>query len=132
MNVLSAIGNVGKDAEVRMTAGGQKAFVVWSVAMTSGYGDRKKTIWLDCTGFGKRFETVAPYIKKGDRIGVTGELGTREYQGKTYCTLEVREVTLLGDHRNDEPAKREPTPQTSGQSAVPAGHDDFDVDPVPF
>lgn len=95
MNLLSCIGRVGKDAVVRRTQDGE-AVASFSVAVDSGYGDKKKSFWLDCSFWGKRAETVGPMIKKGDRIGLTGELATREYEGKTHLTLRVGDVTLLG------------------------------------
>ena len=47
MNVLTASGNLGKDAEVRSAGGTSVAS--FSVAMKSGYGDKQQTIWLDCS-----------------------------------------------------------------------------------
>jgi single-strand DNA-binding protein len=79
----------------------------------SGFGDNKTTVWLDCTLWGDRGEKLAPMILKGDRIGVTGELGTREHDGKTYVTLKVADVTLLGNKKPDQesrPARSESLP----------------------
>lgn len=95
MNQFNCIGRVGKDAVVRHTAGGD-AVASFSVAVDTGFGDSKTSNWFDCSFWGKRAETVGPMIKKGDRIGLAGELGTREHQGKTYLTLRVGDVTLLG------------------------------------
>ena len=105
MNNCNFIGRVGRDAETRYTQGG-KAVTGWSLAVDSGYGQNKTTIWLDCTLWGERGEKVAQYITKGSQVGVTGELGTREHDGKTYITLDVRDVTLLG--KSDKPAQAKP------------------------
>lgn len=95
MNVLTCIGRVGKDAVVRHTQAGEPV-AGFSVAIDAGFGDKKSSTWLECSFWGKRAETVGPMIKKGDRIGVVGELATREYEGKTFLTLRVSDVTLLG------------------------------------
>lgn len=95
MNNCNFIGRVGKDAVTRFTQGG-KAVTGFSLAVDRGWGDRKETVWLDCSWWGERGTKVAEHIKKGDRLGVVGELGTREHEGKTYVTLDVRDVTLLG------------------------------------
>ena len=95
MNSYNAIGRVGKDAVTRFTQGGDPV-TGWSLAVDSGYGDKKQTLWLDCSLWGKRGEKVAEYITKGSQLGVTGELGTREHDGKTYLTLRVAEVSLIG------------------------------------
>ena len=97
MNSWNVIGRVGKDAVSR--SGGTSVVAGWSLAVDSGFGDKKQTIWIDCSMWGQRAEKLAPMILKGDRLGVQGELGTREHEGKTYITLKVSEVTLLGDKR---------------------------------
>lgn len=95
MNNCNFIGRVGKDAVTRHTQAG-KAVTGWSLAVDKGWGDRKETIWLDCSLWGERGEKLAQHITKGSQLGVTGELGTREHDGKTYITLDVRDVTLVG------------------------------------
>jgi len=120
MNSFTGIGRIGKDAAVRYTSSGA-AVTGWSVAIDTGFGDKKTTTWLDCSAWGERFTKVSEYIRKGDRIGVTGEIGTREHDGKTYVTLNVRDVTLLGE-------KREAAPK-AGKSAPPS---DDPEDEIPF
>lgn len=95
MNNLSIVGRVGRDAQVRHTQAGDSV-AGFSVAVDSGFGDKKQTLWLDCSVWGKRADAIAKHIKKGDRIAVVGELGTRDHEGKTYLTLRASDVTLLG------------------------------------
>ena len=116
MNVFSAIGRIGKDAVTR-NAGG-KPVTGWSLAVDKGWGDRKQTIWIDCSAWGERYEKLAAYIVKGSQLGVTGELGTREYEGKTYLTLDVRDVTLLGGRSSET---RQDSHSPSARTPVPSG-----------
>ena len=100
MNVLNAIGNIGKDAELRFTDKGDPV-AQFSFALTSGYGDKAVTTWLNCNLWGKRAETLAPMLSKGTKIGITGELTNRKYaakDGTEKYSLEVRinDLTLLG------------------------------------
>jgi single-strand DNA-binding protein len=120
MNSFTGIGRIGKDAQVRYTQSGA-AVTGWSVAIDTGFGDKKTTTWLDCSAWGERFTKVAEYIRKGDRIGVTGEIGTREHDGKTYVTLNVRDVTLLGDKR-----------EAGAQKSAPAPSNEDPNDEIPF
>lgn len=143
MNTLSIIGNLGGDCEVRYTQAG-KAVGTFSVAITSGWGERKKTTWVRCTLFGDRAEKLAPYIHKGDRIGVCGELELQEWEkkdgtkGSTVCCI-VRDVTLLGDKNasRTEPASGAGSSQPSANPEAGAGNPatnaggDFDDD-IPF
>jgi len=100
MNVLNAIGNLGKDAELRFTDKGEPV-AQFSFALTSGYGDKAITTWINCNLWGKRSETLAPMLKKGQQVGIVGELTNRKYtakDGTEKYSLEVRitDVTLLG------------------------------------
>ena len=95
MNVLVVSGNIGRDAEVRNAGGTSVAG--FSLAVKSGYGDKAQTVWVDCSIWGKQAESgLVQYLKKGQFVVVTGELGTREHEGKTYVTLRVNNVTLGG------------------------------------
>ena len=133
MNVFNCIGCVGKDAVERFTQGG-KPVTGWSLAVDNGFGDNKQTIWLDCSWWGERAGKVAQYITKGSQLGVTGELGTREHDGKTYITLNVRDVSLVGgkqDTGNGTP--RSNAPKAQRRDPVPVGADvPFDDENIPF
>ena len=95
MNVFTASGNIGRDAEVRNAGGTSVAG--FSLAVKSGYGDKAQTVWVDCSLWGKQAESgLVQYLKKGQFVVVTGELGTREHEGKTYITLRVNNVALGG------------------------------------
>ena len=136
MNNCNFIGRVGRDAVVRHTQGG-KAVTGWSLAVDRGWGDNKQTTWMDCTIWGERGEKLAEHIRKGDRLGVTGELGTREHDGKTYVTLDVRDVTLLGgkpDTGNGTPRQSAPraTQRPAPATAQSDGFVDNELDDIPF
>ena len=128
MNVLNAIGRVGRDAVTRHTHAG-KSVTGWSLAVDHGWGDNKQTVWLDCSLWGDRGERLAQYITKGSQLGVTGEIGTREHDGKTYVTLNVRDVTLVGGRGESGGRAQSPTQRQAPQQS--AG-DDFPDDAIPF
>ena len=102
MKQITIAGGIGKDAVIRRTSDGD-AITGFSVGVNDGYGDKKRTIWFDCSIFGKRGEKLADYLTKGSRVVVSGEFGTREYEGKTYFTVRVNEIELMGGgERKDE------------------------------
>jgi len=129
MNNLSAIGNIGKDCELRFTPNGDPV-AQFSFALSSGYGDKQVTTWLNCSIWGKRAETLAPMLLKGTKIGVTGELTNRPYVKdgveKYSLDLRVNDVTLLGKKSDD--ASTSNAPRQDMQSNDPM---DFDSD-IPF
>ena len=125
MNQLNAIGNIGKDAEIKYLPKGD-AVATFSFALTSGYGDRQVTTWLNCSIFGKRAETLAPMLTKGTKVGVTGELTNRKWQDKEgndrfSLELRVNDVTLIGGKQDGG----------KESSSAPAADDDFDQS-IPF
>lgn len=92
VNVWTFSGNLGADAELGSTPSGEKV-CRFRVASKSGYGDRAKTDWVDCSYWGKRGESVAQYLKKGGKVTVSGELQLSEFQrrdGTPGAKLAVR------------------------------------------
>jgi len=77
------------------------AVVSFSVAVDFGYGEKKGALWPKCTIFGKRGEAVAPYLKKGQQVAVSGELSESKWTNKEgveqkSLELRVNDVTLVG------------------------------------
>jgi single-strand DNA-binding protein len=101
MNKFCFTGNLGREAEVRYTQSGT-ANCSFPVAVSSGYGDKKKTTWVRCTIWGKRAESKLPeYLTKGTQVAITGELSTSEYTpdgGEKRFNVEVNvsDVDLIG------------------------------------
>ena len=130
MNNLNAVGNIGSDAEVRFTKEGT-AIASFSFALSSGYGDKKKTTWLRCSVIGKRGETLAPMLTKGSQVAITGEISLNEYvskDGSNKSSVEclVNNLTLLG--KKDAAAPREAS-KANGYQNQPL--DELDSD-LPF
>lgn len=96
MNNFTQLVRLGKDAEVKKT-GTDKSVTGFSAAFDFLGADKEKhTLWLDCSAWGERFVKVSAYLKKGALVLVQGQLGQRTYEGKTYLTLNVRELQLCG------------------------------------
>jgi single-strand DNA-binding protein len=117
MKNITLAGNIGKSAELRSTGNGDKV-AGFSLAVDDGFGDKKRTLWFDVSIWGKRAETLAPMLVKGGKVCVSGDLSTREHEGKTYLTVRAAEVTLMSArqdygtdtaprHRDDTPARRD-------------------------
>jgi len=130
MNSWSFSGNLGKDAVQRFTTGGDSV-VSFSVGVKSGFGDKATTTWANCQMWGKRGESVLPYLNKGQLVGVSGEATLREYDrkegGKGYSLdVRVNDVTLLGK-KDDAPARQAP----ASSKTEPSNFEDFESD-IPF
>lgn len=86
---LQFIGQLGKDAEIREV--GQTKVINFSVAVSFGYGEKKSTIWVECSKFGEK-TGIADYLKKGTKVYVSGEpsIRTWEKDGKSGASLNLR------------------------------------------
>lgn len=120
MKVCTIIGRVTKDSQIQENERG--GFLKFSVAVDDGYGANKGTIFFDVdynrTG-------IAQYVTKGTQVGVSGELKTREYNGKTYISIRANDVKLLGGGKREQQGSF----QQHNQASAPA--DDFG-DQIPF
>ena len=152
MNVWTFTARVGADGELKSTQNGDQ-LLSFHAANTVGFGDKKTTLWVDCTMWGKRAVSVAPYIVKGQQVAVTGEVTLREFQKKdgttgTVLAVRVAELELVGSKPGDQQGQPKPPPQQpkpsnggyggnngnrgyAGQKPQSGGYDDMDQE-IPF
>lgn len=133
MNSLNAIVRLSKDAELRFLSDGTPVAQL-SMAMTSGYGDKAVTTWVNGSIFGKRAETLAPMLLKGQQVGVTGEITNRKYvakDGTEKYSLEMRitDVKLLRKANVSDSKENASAPTTNASASDP--FDDLSSD-IPF
>jgi len=94
MNNCNFSGRLPRDAELKEV--GQYKVCNFSIASDVGYGENKKTLWIDCAIWGKQGESLVQYLSKGQQVFINGELSTREYDkdGMTKTSLTVRVNSL--------------------------------------
>ena len=73
MNKVILLARLTRDVEVTYTQQGT-AIAKMGLAFDSGFGDNKKSSFIDVTAFGKRAETINQYFSKGSRILIEAEL----------------------------------------------------------
>lgn len=131
-NVMSFIGTVGRDCEVKHTPAGMAILTV-SVANNTGYGDKKKTTWFRVNLFGKRAEgQLQDFLKKGTSVFISGELSQSEYTAKDGTTKVILEVNAnIIDLVGSKQMPSQPNAQPVRTAPAPTGYDDFNDD-LPF
>lgn len=73
MAILSGLGRLGGDPKMQYTDNGTaKTFM--KLAFTSGFGDKKKTMWLSATAWGTMAEHLNKFLQKGSFINFVGEV----------------------------------------------------------
>lgn len=110
-NKIIAIGNLGRDPELRYTPQGD-AVCDFSIAVNDRRRDKSGeyqdiTTWFKVTLWGKKAETASKYLTKGRPIYVEGKLQVEEWtdrDGKSRQTLVIQgsDLHFIGDSRGEE------------------------------
>ena len=121
MNKLIISGRLTRDAEVRFIPSGTPV-MSFSVANNTGFGEKQKTHFFDCSMFGKRAEgKLKDYMLKGQQVVVEGEISLNQYQkkdgtGGASLNVFVNNVELMGSNQ-----------QSGSQPSAPASNEDDDL-----
>ena len=111
MNKIIVIGNVGRDPEMRYTAGGQAvtSFSVASNRRSRGPDgeQRDETEWFNVSAFGRLSEICNQYLTRGQQVYIEGRLRGRSYtdrDGQPRYSLDVTlsEMQMLGRRGDSE------------------------------
>lgn len=121
MIFVTVAGNLGKDAAIRQA--GKDNVCSFGVASESKVKGEKVTTWVDCSIWGKRGEALCQHLLKGSRVTVVGELSTREHNGKTYLSVRVSEIALMGG------GKKAGGNEGGSSKSSGGGYDDQDYGP---
>ena len=116
--VILTNARLGKDPELSNVGNSQKA--VFSVATSEKYKNKngetvENTDWHSIEAWGKQAEVIAQYFKKGDAIGIVGQLKTDSWKDKagvtkyrTYVKLTEFEFVSGGSNKNTNQEQYEP------------------------
>jgi len=110
VNKVLLLGNVGKDPEIRATAGGM-TIASFTLATADRAKDAQgnwadKTEWHNLVAFQRTAEIVRDYVKKGTQLFIEGKIQTRSWddkesgQKKYRTEIIVNDLTLLGSKQS--------------------------------
>jgi single-strand DNA-binding protein len=129
------VGTLGRDAEMRYTPSGS-AILSFSIANSTGYGDKKKDTWYRVAIYGKQAESkIKDYLLKGQQVFVSGEFSPNEYQAKDGTVKVSYEISsnfveLVGSRK--EPVQTKHNEQkANGYAPKASDYDDYS-DQIPF
>ena len=90
MNKWLGTGRVTREWEVRTTPSGT-IVARNSIAVDSGFGDNKRTDFINLTAFGKTAETLEKYGFKGQKMLIEGRIQTGSYEkdGVKHSTTDI-------------------------------------------
>jgi single-strand DNA-binding protein len=101
VNKVILLGNVGKDPEIRATAGGMTV-ANFSIATTDRIKGQDgqftdKTEWHNLVAFQRTAEIVRDYVKKGNKLYVEGRLQTSSWDDKATGQKKYKTEIIVSD-----------------------------------
>ena len=130
MNKVFLTGRVTREWEIRATSSGT-TIARNSIAVDSGYGDNKRTDFINLTAFGKTAETLEKYGFKGQKMLIEGRIQTGSYEkdGVKHSTTDVivDRSEFLSFKDNNTSAK-----ETGSQEAISGFEALDDTENIPF
>lgn len=137
INSVTISGNLTRDPEARATQSGSSV-ITFGVAVNertrnaSGeWSDRAN--FIDCAMFGKRAQSIAPYLQKGAKVAIEGHLRWSQWErdGQKRSKLEVivDEIEFMSNRQQ----VAQPTNSQPAQATLqPATIDSLYEDEIPF
>ncbi len=128
-NHFVAIGHLARDPEVRSLKGGDVTVCNGCIAVNSGYGENKKTAFVDFTAWGKTATLIGERLGKGDACLLEGEICQDSWEDKdgnrrSKLFLNVRNMGFMGGKSATGNAPAKPS-----QATPPPAGDDLDEPP---
>jgi single-strand DNA-binding protein len=118
---VNASGRITKDAVIRQA--GSSNVCSFGLASNKKVKGEDVTTFVDVEIWGARGEKLCEYLTKGSYIVASGELSTREHNGKTYLRVEASGIEFGpktgGAQSGGQRQERKPQPSGGG------GDDDF-------
>lgn len=98
MNNVSLIGNLTRDIEIKMTTT-NKVITNFTLAVSrkskNVQGDYE-TDFINCVAWEKTADLLNKYTRKGSKVGITGEIRTRNYEDKDGKKVYITEILVNG------------------------------------
>ena len=137
LNKVMIIGRLGRDPEIRHTAGGSPV-TTFSVATSRQWKDgsgetREETEWFNVVAWNKLAEICNEYLRKASRVYLEGRLQTRQWQDQEGQTRYRTEVVATDMIILDGRSGREPGFDEADRRGRPSDPSyDIGDDDIPF
>ncbi len=155
MNRVILVGRITKDPELKRT-NSDIAYVQFTIAVNRSYQNKsgeRQADFISCVAWRQTAELIARYIRKGNQIGLEGQIQTRQYDDPNGITRYVTEVMceqihFLEPKRQEEmqpyndvpyqprqqPKPYQPNPSPKQESPFDTSNSTFDItgDDLPF
>lgn len=126
---------LGRDAEIRTMPNGDLVARLW-MATNVRKGKEEIAVWVSASWFGKRAESLAPYLTKGRQIMADLEgLHIDTYEGpsgKPQLTARVVDIKLVGGKKEESEPRKSTEPRQASKPTERPSKASVDDDDIPF
>lgn len=131
INKVILMGRLTRDPEMRHTNSGTPV-TTFSIAIDNGYGDNKRTDFVNCLAWNKTAEFVTKYFAKGKMIIIAdGRISTRSWEtqdGKrAYATEVIANEVSFGETKSSQQTVTQPPMQDDDDDFTPLDEEDDDL-----
>lgn len=113
-------GRLVKDPETRTYGAQDELLCTFNVACTDGFGDKKKTLYFNCSAFKHTAKAISEGFKQGDSITIEGKPTQNKKDDKVYHGIAVSSFNY-GQKKKGE-----------SSSVGSTGNNSFEDDDIPF
>ena len=118
LNSFTFTGRLTKDAQLKTLPTGKRLLEA-NVAINTGFGEYRKTLYVKVNLWGARSEKVAGFMKKGGLIGVVGVLSKNTWQGndgleRTDLVVDAADLQMLSSKRAEAESSTEESSTEEG------------------
>ena len=137
MNSVNVIGRVASDVEIKDVAG--QSVATFSVASNNKRKDKNTgeygTNFYRVSAWGHLSDTASRFLKKGHRVGISGDLIIRDYIGsdgakRTAVEIDAKDITLI--ETKAEAEAKSGSASAAPAAAAPQGFTAVENDELPF
>ena len=137
INKVTLIGRLGRDPELKYTAGGT-AYCRFSIATDDSWTDKstgerqERTEWHNIVAWERLAEICGQYLAKGRLVYIEGSIHSRQWEDqdgnkRTSHDIRARDMVLLGSPGGGGDGGRRPAPEQAA-----AGGSAISDDDIPF
>lgn len=135
MNHVSLLGRLTKDPEVKQTQSGTSvcSFTIAVDRRFKNADGTRQTDFIPCVGWRQVADIVGQYFHKGSRIGITGSIQTRSYDGQNGKVFVVEvlaeQIDFLDKRSETQEQNQTPAPQAE---AITPNEEEYIEESLPF
>lgn len=134
MNKIVLLGRLTRDIELRQAGETSVANFSLAVNRTFHRDGEPDADFFNCVAFGKRAETLAQYVHKGNQLAIEGHVQIGSYTNKDGVNVKTFDVMIDGFDFISSKSNKTENETSESKTEVPTENFDLDleIDELPF